>query len=126
MSALRPAATDPTPDFRAWRQRIEGLNPATSPCPGLYGEAWQRGHAVMLYFLQRFGAEAQDLGWSELDLFGVHPSAGIIQADHCGALVVGGREAQWIDATRIGFGNLTYYRDTPGRPRGIPIWAYGR
>ncbi|MCJ2028074.1 hypothetical protein MKK50_01420, partial [Methylobacterium sp. J-043] len=107
------------------RDRIERMNPATSPCPGLHGETWQRVHAAMLDFLERFGAEAVDLGWSEFDLFGVHPTVGIIRADHCGALVVGGRAAQWIDPTRINFGNLTYYRDTPGRPRGIPIWAYG-
>ncbi|MCP1556652.1 UNVERIFIED_ORG: hypothetical protein M2438_005328 [Methylobacterium sp. SuP10 SLI 274] len=125
MSVPHPVATDPSPNFHSWRDRIERMNPATSPCPGLHGETWQRVHAAMLVFLERFGAEAVDLGWSELDLFGVHPKVGIIRADHCGALVVGGRAAQWIDPTRINFGNLTYYRDTPGQPRGIPIWAYG-
>ncbi|WP_066918484.1 hypothetical protein [Methylobacterium sp. CCH5-D2] len=82
------------PDLRTWRARLAALDPDTSPCPGLFGEAWQRKHAAMLSFLDRFGARAVDLGWSELDLFGVHPTAGIIRIDHCGALVLGRREAE--------------------------------
>ena len=44
----RPApAVVPTSDLRSWRDGVESLNPAKSPCPGLYGEAWQgaRQHA---------------------------------------------------------------------------------
>ncbi|WP_305529419.1 hypothetical protein [Methylobacterium amylolyticum] len=113
------------PDLRDWRARIEGLDPGASPCPGLFGEAWQRKHAALLSFLERLGAEAVDLGWSELDLFGIHPTAGVIRVDHCDALVLGRHEAEWVDATRMGFRNLTDHRDTPGRPRGIPIRAFG-
>lgn len=68
------------------RDRIERMNPATPPCPGLHGETWQRAHTAMLDFLDRFGAEAVDLGWTKLDLFRGHPSAGTGRVDHCGAL----------------------------------------
>lgn len=114
----------PTSDLRAWRDGVESLNPAKSPCPGLHGEAWQKTHAAMLAFLERFGAEAQDLGWADLDLFGVHPQIGTGRVDYCGALTLGPKEALWIDATRINFGNTSYYRGKPGMPRGVPIWAF--
>jgi hypothetical protein len=68
----------PTSDLRAWLDGVESLSPAKSPCPGLYGEAWQTMHARMLDFLDRFGADAQDLGWTDLDLFAVHPQTGPI------------------------------------------------
>ncbi|PZP65779.1 MAG: hypothetical protein DI590_26195 [Methylorubrum populi] len=110
-------------DLPVWRDRIERMSSATSPCPGLHGESWQRVHAGMLEFIDRLGAEAVDLGWTAPDLFGVHPTAGVYRVDHCGALVLDCAKAQWIDATRIGFGNLTYYRDKPGRPEGVPIWT---
>jgi hypothetical protein len=120
-------SADPAPvsrsDLPIWRDRIERMNPSTSPCPGLYGETWQRVHANMLEFLDQFGPEAVDLGWTAPDLFGVHPTAGVIRVDHCGALVLGDRRADWVDATRIRFGNQTYDRDTPGKPVGTPIWA---
>lgn len=119
-------AVAPAAGLRAWREGVERLSPAKSPCPGLYGEAGQKTHAVMLDFLDRFGEQAQDLGWTDLDLFGVHPKIGTGRADHCGALALGPKEAQAIDADRINFGNTTYYRTVMGypRPRGVPIWAF--
>lgn len=123
MSAPARLTVVPTSDLRAWRDGVESLNPAKSPCPGLYGEVWQKAHANMLDFLERFGAQAQDLGWTDLDLFGVHPVIGTGRVDHCGALSLATKPAEWMDATRINFGNTTYYRDKPGMPRGVPIWA---
>jgi hypothetical protein len=126
MSVAARLSVVPTSDLRAWRDGVESLNPAKSPCPGLHGEAWQKTHAVMLDFLDRFGEQAQDLGWTDLDLFGVHPTIGAGRVDHCGALTLGPKDAQAIDADRIHFGNTTFYRTVMGylRPRGVPIWAF--
>ncbi|AWN38907.1 hypothetical protein DK427_07965 [Methylobacterium radiodurans] len=100
------------------------MSPAKSPCPGLYGEPWQKTHAAMIDFLERFGAQAADLGWTDLDLFGIHSQIGTGRADYCGALVLTGRQVEAIDAMTIRYGNLTYRRDKPHKPRGIPIWAF--
>ncbi len=54
----------PTSDLHVWRSGVESLSPAKSPCPGLYGEAWQKTHANMLDFSERFGAQAVELGWT--------------------------------------------------------------
>lgn len=114
----------PTSDLYTWRSGVESLSPAKSPCPGLYGEHWQKTHVAMLDFLERFGAQAVELGWTDLELFGVHPLIGTGRADHCGALVLTGRQVEAIDAKTVTYGNLTYYRDVPGKPQGIPIWAF--
>ncbi len=82
----------------------------------------------MLDFLERFGAQAVELRWTDLDLFSVHAQHGTIRSDYCGALVITGRTTETIDADRIGFGNLTYYRTQVGNPqprrRGVPLWAF--
>ncbi len=78
----------------------------------------------MLDFLERFGAQAVELGRTDLELFGIHPVIGTGRADHCGALVLTGRQVEAIDAKTVTYGNLTYYRHVPGTPQGIPIWAF--
>ena len=42
-----------------------------------------------------------------------------MRADHCGAPVLTGRQVEAIDAKTV-----TYYRDVPGKPNGILIWAF--
>ncbi|AWN39225.1 hypothetical protein DK427_24875 [Methylobacterium radiodurans] len=104
------------------------MSPAKSPCPGLYGEPWQKTHAANLDFLNRFGAQAVDLGWTDLERFAIHPVIGTGRADYCGALVLTGRQVEATDAQTVRYGNLTYYRTQVGNPhprlRGIPIWAF--
>jgi len=67
------------------------------------------------------------LGWTTLDLFGVHPEAGAIRPDYCGALVLSDAKITAITANRMAFVNTAHYRDTPGRPSGaVPLWTFGR
>ena len=124
MSARPALSVVPISDLRSWRDSVESMKPTGSPCPGLHGEGWQKTHAAMLAFLDRFGAEAQDLGWTDLDLFRVHPQIGIYRPDFCGALVQSQIEARAISADTVSFGQTTFYRSTPGRSRGVPIWAF--
>ncbi|MCJ2108261.1 hypothetical protein MKK70_23415 [Methylobacterium sp. E-041] len=77
-------------------------------------------------FLDQFGDEAATLDWSTLDLFGVHPAAGVIRVDYCGALMLSGERVRAIESNRILFGMTTYYRDVPGRPEGVPVWEFTR
>ncbi|WP_204165289.1 hypothetical protein [Methylobacterium radiodurans] len=42
---------------------------------------------MMLDSLARFGAQAVEFGWTDLDLFGIHPRIGTVRIDLCRALV---------------------------------------
>lgn len=112
-----------TSEFYAWRSGVESLSLAKSSCPSLYGEQWQSPHAAMLDFLERLGGQAVEFGWTDLDLFGIHSRIGTGRVDHCGTPTLGAMPAEWIDAKRMNFGNMTYYRDKPGQPRSGVIWA---
>ncbi|MCJ2012674.1 hypothetical protein [Methylobacterium sp. J-076] len=66
------------------------------------------------------------MGWTASRLFGVHPTAGIVRVDHCGALVlpVAG-PVRAITATEVSFGHLTH-REKLSQPQGVPWWEFGR
>ncbi len=90
------------------------------------GPRWEKIRESAIAFVDQFGDEAVALRWTAADLFGVHPSAGVIRVDHCGALMISGERVRAIESDRIRFGLTTYYRDLPGRPVGVPVWELGR
>lgn len=113
-------------DLRKWRDALAGLSPDVAPCPGFRPREWPRVLSRALDFLDEFGPQAVALGWTAPRLFGVHPSAGIVRVDACGALVLPITGAvRIITATEVRFGHLTH-REKPGQPQGIPIWRFGR
>ena len=77
-------------DAQAWRAAIEAMKPTTAPCPGMTGAKWEEMRSAAIDFLERFGDDALALGWTITDLFSVHPTAGVIRVDHCGALMISG------------------------------------
>ncbi|KQP67605.1 hypothetical protein [Methylobacterium sp. Leaf112] len=114
-------------DPHAWRQGFLNLRPNVVPCPGLTLQSWAGVHEACIAFLDARADEAAVLGWTTLDLFGVHPEAGVVRADFCGALVMSGERVSAITENRMAFVNTAYYRDKPGRPTGaVPIWLFGR
>lgn len=122
-----PAPIRPAPsDVQAWRDALEAMKPTTSPCPGITGPHWEKIRESAIAFLDQFGEEAAALRWTAADLFGMHPTAGVIRVDHCGALIISGERVRAIEKDRIRFGLTTYYRDLPGRPVGVPVWAFER
>ena len=122
-----PAPIRPAPsDAQAWRDALVAMKPTTSPCPGLTGPRWEKMREVAIDFFNRFGEEAAALGWTTAELFGVHPAAGFIRVDHCGALMISGERVRAIESDKIRFGMTTYYRNLPGRPVGVPVWEVGR
>ncbi|GEP03065.1 hypothetical protein [Methylobacterium oxalidis] len=54
----------------------------------------------------------------------MHPKAGTIRADHCGALMLGGQKVTGLSESQTGKELVTCYRNTPGRPVGIPAWEF--
>lgn len=113
-------------DLRKWVAALMALSSERAPCPGYRGDEWPRTLARALDFLDTFGAQAEALGWTAARLFGVHPVAGIVRVDACGALVVPVAGAvRAITATEVSFGHLTH-REKPGQPQGVPWWEFGR
>ena len=57
----------------------------------------------------------------------MHPAAGTVRPDLCGAIVLGIERVSNIDETRMRFVNTTYYCDTFGRLSGaVPLGLFGR
>lgn len=113
-------------DLRKWLIGLESLSPDRDPCPGYRSSEWPTTLARALAFLDVFGEQAVALGWTAPRLFGVHPAAGIVRVDACGALVLPiAGPVRAITATTIIFGHLTH-STKPGQPEGVPIWSFGR
>lgn len=109
-----------------WRAGLARLSPLTPPCPDYREEEWRRVHARAAAFLDDFGAQAEALGWTTPELWGVHPKVGTVRVDHCGALVlVIGGPIVAITSDTIRHRGLTFYRK-PHLPRGVPLWGFGR
>ena len=108
-------------DLRKWRAALMALSSERAPCPGYRAEEWPRTLSRALDFLDRFGTQAEALGWTASWLFSVHVACDIVRVDHCGALVlpVAGI-VRAITATEIRFDHLTH-REKPGQPQGVPI-----
>ncbi|GJD30059.1 hypothetical protein PMNALOAF_1302 [Methylobacterium adhaesivum] len=123
-----PAAPAVIPaDPKLWRKGFLDLRPSVVPCPDLTAQSWASVHEKCVDFLDRWAEEAAGLGWTTLDLFGVHRHVGLIRFDYCGGVVMSGDKVSAITASRIAFVNTAHYRDTPGRPSGaVPIWLFGR
>jgi hypothetical protein len=112
---------------QAWRESFLAMKPSVVPCPGLTAQSWQAVHAASLNFLDKHADEAGRLGWTTLQLFGVHPDLGVIRSDFCRAMVLSGDLVSEAHADFIRFERTRYFRNVPGRPKGaVPIWAAKR
>lgn len=124
--ALGPAALPQADDLTLWRAGLALLSPHCAPCPGYRGGEWRQVYDRARTFLDTYGAQAEALGWTAPRLFGVHPVAGIVRVDACGALVLpAGGDVRALTATEIRFGHLTH-REKPGQPEGVPLWELGQ
>jgi hypothetical protein len=70
--------------------------------------------------LNEFGEQAAMLGWTDLDLFGVHPEVGLVRTDCSGAVMLSnGRRVVAVSKHTIAYEDkLTFYRK-PARARSI-------
>ena len=55
--------------------------------------------------MRAFGDRALEMGWSELDLLGVHPTVGVHRLDHVGALLMFRSPVIRIDASHVTYKN---------------------
>ncbi|KQO53584.1 MULTISPECIES: hypothetical protein [unclassified Methylobacterium] len=126
MSASPASKIEPNSP-QAWREAFLHMKPSVVPCPGLTPVSWQAVHAASLDFLDKYADEAGRLGWTTLQLFGVHPDLGVIRSDFCGAMVLSGDLVTEVHPDFIRFARTRYFRNVPGRPIGaVPIWAKRR
>jgi hypothetical protein len=114
-------------DPKHWRQGFLDLRSSVVPCPGFTMQSWGGAHEACVEFLDRWAEEAASLGWTTIELFGVHPEVGTIRPDFCGAMVLSGEKVSAVLPDRIAFERTTYRCDKPGRPSGaVPLWLFGR
>jgi hypothetical protein len=81
--------------------------------------------ANALDFLDRHGEEAERLGWTDVELFGVHPVVGVIRVDCAGALMltVGGK-VESVEAKAIRYVNGLAFRPGVGSSPSVPVWSF--
>jgi hypothetical protein len=127
-----PHVAQPSPDPAAdcpqgWRGALLGLSPDHDPCPGFQPDAWARVQANALAFIDRHGDVAQRLGWTAVELFGVHPALGAIRVDCAGALMLcsAGQVAS-VEADLIRYVNGLAFRRSFGSGASVPVWTFGR
>ena len=110
------------------KQALEQLRSMT-PLESFGAEAW---HQLLLdaeTFFQRWSAPAKLLGWSDEDLFGVHPHAPAVRFDAMGLLLLirGGEVIELQDQCvriRSQGGSLLVYRKH-GYAGAVPLWEVG-
>ena len=137
MTAAVLVSRDPGTLVDAWRAGVLGLDPQRIPCPGIlwreYGAGGRNGvwtdvHAAMLAFLDAWGERAADLGWTDVQLFGVHRTAGALRSDSTGALVtlypyaVEAMDARTITLTRAS--SRLVFRGLRNPSDSVPLWSF--
>jgi hypothetical protein len=112
-----------------WRQGFARLDPRRDPCAGFRTGEWPRIHNVIRTFLASpFVKHAADHGWTDRELFGVHPVVGVARPDCCGVLMTNGRGAPVTRVTPMffQFGNLVGRKATLNLSNSIEVWKWTR
>ena len=109
-----------------WLKGLATLDPNQPPTRFL--ALWWRGLIRDAdLFLATWGSQAADLGWTTLDLFGVHPKAPAARYSCMGLLLLlrGGRVVALTASTavieQLSGARLTYTRRPP-EAEGVPLW----
>ena len=115
-----------SPSIGHWQCGLAKLNPAEPPF-GFTPDRWFRLIDGGTAFLDAWGRTAAALGWSTLDVFGVHPEAPAARYDVMGLVpLLGDGELMAVEAThatmRMPTGSKLTYLRRP-RPGAVPIWC---
>jgi hypothetical protein len=95
------------------------------PCPGFRRGQWERIRHNIARFKTTHAVEATRLGWTAVDLYGVHPTVGVARVDCCGALIIAKAPVVSVTAEAITYANgLTFYRKPRAGPS-VPVWEFG-
>ena len=105
-----------------WKQGLARLTPDRAPCPGFRAGQWPRVYAAAIDFLANQAEATAGMGWTTLEMFGVHPVVGVRRVDCCGALMVSnGSLIAEVAPDLIRYANgLAYRRALPGGPS-LPV-----
>ena len=120
----KPAPSDPLARLQAGGACLE---PSREPCAGYRPGEWSRVHRVIAAFLAGpFSKQAIAAGWTELELFGVHPVVGIARSDACGALMSSrGVPVTQVTPLLIRFANgLAVYKARLSVGDSVAVWDY--
>ena len=126
-----PHSASPQGDAHAaliaeWTQGLARLASTRDPCPGFRTGQWLSIHAAALDFLASTAEASAAMGWSTVELFGVHPVVGVSRVDCCGALMVSsGSLIAEVTPALIRYRNGLAYRRTPPGGPSVPVWAFG-
>jgi hypothetical protein len=109
-----------------WLKGLATLDPNQPPThfPALWWRGLIRDSEL---FLATWGSQAADLGWTTLDLFGVHPKAPAARYSCMGLLLLlrGGRVVALTTSTAVieqqSGARLTYTRQPP-EAECVPVW----
>ena len=125
---MTPAAPQPRPagerSLEAWCLGLDRLSPDIPPIAGFRRGAWPGIYAVCKRFLSEFGEQAEALGWTAAELFGVHPVVGLNRVDCCGALIIARAPVVSVTAEAITYANGLVYRRTPHAGPSVPVWEF--
>jgi hypothetical protein len=112
-----------------WRNGMRLLERRCRPVAGFDDHRWARFIASSQWFLDQWGARAEALGWTTLELFGAHPLAPAARFDCAGLLILlGSATVQGLDRdgadilTGRGFA-LRYRKPCFG---GVALWEIDR
>jgi hypothetical protein len=122
-----PAKVAPAADVPAeWIVGVDRLETMPSPAV-VHPDRWRKVVVDAYRFLDQWGGQAAALGWTTLDLFGVHPTHPIARVDHAGLiLLLHGDEllAMTAQTARIGAqaGAVMTYQRRTDRGGAVPLW----
>jgi hypothetical protein len=125
--APEPEPPLPSDPVKRWRKCFARLDPARDPCAGFRTGEWPRVHNVISTFLAGpFVKHAVDHGWTDRELFGVHPVVGVARPDACGVLMTNGRGAPVTHVTPelFRFGNLAGRKDRLNVADSVAVWDW--
>ena len=116
---------------RAWAEGYAALC-AMPPPAGFWSDRWRRIVDATGAFLAGFGAEVAELGWSELDVFGVDSDAPAARFDCMGlAALLGATEVTAVDERGadtmvVATGARQRFRRRQLPPGTVPLWELQR
>jgi len=120
-------APPPADPVARWRAGFARLDPLRDPCAGLRPHDWPNIYKAIATFLAGPLAKiAADLGWKDLELFGVHPKVGVARPNACGVLMANTRGGPVTNVTSnfLQFGNLIGRKTTLDLNESVEVWKW--
>jgi hypothetical protein len=105
-----------------WRLGVRWLLDA--PPPNDFEAQWQAIRWASAHFMREHAAEAAALGWTTVELWGVHPVAPAVRIDAMGALMFGDRVAKVLASELVYADGLVYRRSATAADPPVPVWEH--